>query len=91
MRRRSLGDVYVETGLAFGAITGLPKKWVTEVFRFAPKANECYQVNGAASGELGKVTSGFVEFCSGVLSQDLRPNFAEYFKNLERQGIPRLP
>jgi hypothetical protein len=81
---------YVETGLAFGAITGLPKKWVTEVFRFAPKANECYQVNGAASAHLGKVTSGFVEFCSGVLSEDLRPKFVEYFKKQEKHGITSL-
>ena len=81
---------YVETALAFGAITGLPKKWVAEVFRFAPKANECYQVNGATSGELGNVTSGFVEFCSGVLSQDLRPKFAAYFKQQEPHGITRL-
>ena len=78
---------YVETGLAFGAITGLPKKWLSEVFRFAPKASESFQVNGEDAGSLGDATAGFVEFCSNVLNQDLRPKFVAYFKNLERRGV----
>ena len=81
---------YVETGVAFGAIMGLPQKWMEEVFRFAPKANECYQVNGVTSTDLGKATLGFVEFCSSVLSEDLRPKFAAYFKQQETHGIHRL-
>ena len=31
---------YLETGFAFGAVAGLPKRWIAEVFRFAPKAAE---------------------------------------------------
>ena len=81
---------YVETGYAFGAITGLPKKWVSEIFRFAPKASECFQVNGQGNKTLGEATSGFVEFCSSVLNQDLRPEFIAYFKNLERRGVSSL-
>jgi len=77
---------YVETVLAFGAIAGLPKKWLTEVFRFAPKASAGFRANGLAAGKLGNATSGFVEYCSRALNRDLRPGFAAYFDDLERRG-----
>jgi hypothetical protein len=80
---------YVQTGFAFGAVTGLPKKWVSEVFRFAPGANESFHSNGPASAKLGDPTAGFVEFCSNILNQDLRPKFAAYFADLESRGACR--
>jgi len=76
---------YVETGYALGAVAGLSSKWVREVFRFAPKARESYQVNGS-SVKLAAPTTGFIEFCSNVMSQDLRPKFGSYFDNLARRG-----
>lgn len=76
---------YVETGFAFGALAGLPKKWLSEVFRFAPKAAESFRVNGSSS-KLAAPTAGFVEFCSNTLDQDLRPKFASYFEDLEKRG-----
>ena len=77
---------YVETGFALGAVAGLPRKWLTEVFRFAPKAHESYRVNGSANARLAAPTTGFIEFCSNVMSQDLRPKFSFYFDDLERRG-----
>lgn len=77
---------YVETGFAFGAAAGLSRKWLAEVFRFAPKASTCYRLNGSNAAKLGAPTSGFVEFCSNILNQDLRPKFAAYFDHLERRG-----
>lgn len=77
---------YVETGMAFGRVMGLPEKWLSEVFRFAPAAEESFRLNGAVAGEMGEPTSGFVEFCSAALKQDLRPKFAGYFEDLERRG-----
>ena len=77
---------YVETGFAFGALAGLPKKWLSEVFRFAPKVNESFRVNGSSSAKLAGATTGFVEFCSSTLNEDLRPKFATYFNELERRG-----
>ena len=77
---------YVETVFAFGAITGLPKRWMTEVLRFAPKAKAGFRANGTCSGKLGTPTSGFVEFCSDALKRDLRPGFTAYFDELERRG-----
>jgi hypothetical protein len=77
---------YVETGFAFGAAAGLPKKWVSEVFRFMPKAAESFRWNGASPEKLAVPTAGFIEFCSNTLNQDLRPKFVSYFDELERKG-----
>jgi len=77
---------YVETVFAFGSVAGLPKRWMNEVLRFAPKASAGFRVNGTSSGKLGAATSGFVEFCSVALKRDLRPGFAAYFDELERRG-----
>lgn len=77
---------YVETSFAFGAAAGLPKKWLQEVFRFAPKADESFRVNGASAAKLAGPTTGFIEFCSSTLEQDLRPKFSSYFEDLERRG-----
>jgi hypothetical protein len=76
---------YLETGFAFGALAGLPKRWLTEVFRFAPKPAASYRVNGS-SAKLGPPTAGFIEFCSNTLNEDLRPKFIDYFDDLERRG-----
>jgi hypothetical protein len=77
---------YFETVFAFGCITGLPRRWISEVLRFAPKASAGFLVNRTSSAKLGPPTSGFVEFCSGALKRDLRPGFAAYFDELERRG-----
>ena len=80
---------YIDTGYAFGKLSGLSKKWLDEVFRFAPQASEHFRVNGSGSGKLGAPTSGFVEFCSSILDEDLRVKFAAYFDDLERRGACR--
>lgn len=80
---------YVQTGVALGKLAGLPAKWLEEVFRFAPKATESFRVDVRAPHKLGAATSGFVEFCSSVQSQDLRSQFAAYFEDLERRGACR--
>ena len=74
---------YVETGFAFGSLAGLSKKWLSEVFRFVPAANEQFHMSSMGSAKIGVATSGFVEFCSSVMNQDLRPKFAAYFDNLK--------
>ena len=74
---------YVETGIAFGKLAGVPAKWLDEVFRFAPQATESFRVDARSQHKLGASTSGFVEFCSSVQRQDLRPQFAAYFEDLD--------
>ena len=80
---------YVRTCFAFGVTMGLPEKWLTEVFRFAPEAAEHFHVNRKIAAGLGDAHAGFVEFCSKVLKQDLRPKVAAYFKELEHNGASR--
>jgi hypothetical protein len=80
---------YVETAFAFGVLAGLPKKWLTEVFVFAPQPRESLRVSGYSSAKLGTPTRGFVEFCSSTLNEDLRPKFASYFEELDREGRSR--
>ncbi len=77
---------YVETGYAFGWIVGLRRKWLNEVFRFAPKAAETYRLNGPSSARLAVPTKGFIEFCSNTLNRDLRRKFSAYFDEAERRG-----
>jgi len=77
---------YVETGFALAAVAGLPRRWVSEVFRFAPKPQDSFRLNGPSSPKLAAPTTGFIEFCSNVMNQDLRPKFSSYFDDLERRG-----
>lgn len=80
---------YVETPFAFGMLAGLPKKWLTGVFGFAPQPSESFQVSGYAPSSLAAPTDGFVEFCSSTCNEDLRPKFASYFEDLDREGRSR--
>ena len=78
---------YVETGIAFGLALGLPRRWVIEVFRFAPKPGAAFWIDGASHGSRAKMT-GFIEFCSHdlVLPGDFFGKFAAHFEGLERRG-----
>src|SRR5262245_65484052 len=58
---------YLETGFAFGTIAGLPKKWLREIFRFAPPAGERFHMNGSPSYKLGAAPAGCVELCCTVI------------------------
>jgi hypothetical protein len=80
---------YIETGFALGTVTGVSRQWLDEVFRFAPGAHENYQIGGSSSAKLAPPTNGFIEFCSNILKQDLRPKFASYFEELDRAGRSR--
>jgi len=88
--KRVVAVPYIETGFALGTAVGLPNKWLSDVFRFAPLASQSFRVNGAASPKLGTATSGFVEFCSHILNQDLRPQVMAYFDNPKFLTIPDL-
>ncbi|MSV29887.1 MAG: hypothetical protein EXQ52_14240 [Bryobacterales bacterium] len=60
---------YVETGIAFGRAAGLPRKWLTDLFSFAPKASACYRVKEKKKKEAWKAksTDGFLEFAGAAL------------------------
>lgn len=60
---------YVETAVAFGEASGLPRHWLVELFRFAPTPQACYLVrarkNSSRSKE--KPLEGYLEFCAAAL------------------------
>ncbi|MGE5359313.1 MAG: hypothetical protein ACM3NQ_09860 [Bacteroidales bacterium] len=60
---------YVETAAALAQATGLSKKWVAEVFRFAPKADLTFRVKERkrSAGWKGAPLDGYLEFCAAVL------------------------
>jgi dTMP kinase len=53
---------YVATAVAFGRAAGLPAAWLSNLFRFAPRANASH-VADSASGAKG-ATDGFVPYSS---------------------------
>jgi hypothetical protein len=67
---------YVETAIAFGEAAGLPKKWLTELFRFAPKPDACVHVKEKKAGWKDKPTDGFAEFANVVL-KPTRPDWRD--------------
>jgi len=76
---------YVETGIAVGLSFGLPRKWLTELFRFAPEPAASYWLNGTPATRLAP-TAGFLEFCNSRLNGDLFEDFVSHFKSLVRRG-----
>jgi hypothetical protein len=88
---------YVESAIAFGKAARLPKRWMLELFRFAPRPQTCYSVSGvesAASANGADPMNGFFEFCCHQLSAssppwsgaELKARSAAYFDRLKRMG-----
>lgn len=82
---------YVESAIAFGEAAGLPRKWLTELFRFAPKPDLCLHAREkkASSGWKDKWMAGFLEFSHIVLKStraewDERRRRAEAIRILAR-------
>ena len=80
-----LAAPYVETGIAFGLAFGLPRRWMNEVFRFAPKPAASFWMDGKEP-MAGHATSGFIEFCRDILPDDFRGKFDAHFTGLQRRG-----
>jgi thymidylate kinase len=78
---------YVETGVAFGLALGLSRRWITELFRFAPKPSAALWVEGNLPAKSSPM-SGFLEFCCDdlPLSADFFDKFVAHFDNLTRRG-----
>ena len=76
---------YVETGVAFGLALGLSRRWISQVFRFAPKPSAAFWVTGTRSAGASPMT-GFLEFCSENLLKDFFGKFIMHFEVLERRG-----
>ncbi len=84
---------YVQSAIAFGKATGLSRRWLVELFRFAPRPIRCYRVKEhKESAASGKPLDGFLEFCCVALSRasppwdpaELRKGYDSYLDALER-------
>ena len=76
---------YVETAVAFGLASGLARKWLSELFRFAPRAAVGYWVDGNPPASPSP-HSGFLEFSRHALPNDFFDQFTAHFAALEERG-----
>ena len=95
---------YVDSAIAFGRAAGLPKVWLQELFRFAPKPDESYRVaeDRIPFNKRGKPADSFLEFCFAQLrkasgawvTEDVLNTFLDQLKTLESRGrcqlVPKL-
>ena len=87
---------YVESAMAFGVAAGLPKEWIEELFRFAPKPAASFRLKEKKKGkekkEDGGGEPGFVEFFCASLAKhypgwetaEVRREMLKYLKSLEK-------
>ena len=86
---------YVQSAMAFGVATGLARKWMEDLFSFAPKPAACYRLKESVTppAEKAKAGEGYLEFCSSMLKhasppwdrQELRQDFLAYLDGLEHR------
>ena len=89
---------YVESAMAFGVAAGLPKGWIKELFRFAPKPAAAFRLKEKKKGKEKKKDDegepGFVEFFCSSLARHypgwetaaVRGEMLKYLKSLEEQN-----
>jgi hypothetical protein len=67
---------YVESAIALGEAAGLPRRWLTELFRFAPRPDLCLHTREKKTGAgwKKKWQAGFLEYANGVL-EGTRPGW----------------
>ena len=88
---------YVESAMAFGVAAGLPKEWIEELFRFAPKPSASFRLKEKKKGKEKKQDGGgepgFVEFFCASLARhypgwetaEVRREMLKYLKSLEER------
>jgi hypothetical protein len=83
---------YLETGIAYGLSFGLTRRWLNELFRFVPKADVAYWVNGTPP-PASPAHDGFIEFSGPLLPPDFFAHFVCHFAGLEQRGkcLPLRP
>ncbi len=78
---------YVSTAIAFGRVTGLPRRWMLELFSMAPRPLVAHVAPADAPPE-APPRGGFIEFCCAMLERGnppwdaavLRARIAEYLR-----------
>ena len=82
---------YVESAMAFGVAAGLPKEWIEELLRFAPKPAASFRLKEKKKNGNGE--PGFVEFFCASLARhypgwetaEVRREMLKYLKSLEER------
>ena len=84
---------YVESAKALAIGAGLSRRWVDELFAFAPRPFRCYRITGAARPTSGGGRSYLDWFLtvvaangSGIEPKTLRTRSAQYMRSLESRG-----
>jgi len=85
---------YVETAKSLAISAGLPRKWVQDLFRFAPKPDASYHAVDRTARARGRANGDYVErFLDTVAAApqaldpgQLRMQSAEYLLALEKKG-----
>ena len=92
---------YVDTAVALGVAAGLPRRWLADLFSFAPKPESVFRIEEKKKRWHSKCKpgDGFVEFCCSVLansypypdSAEVRGRGLEYLDALkEKKGCSEL-
>jgi thymidylate kinase len=89
---------YIETAKALASAVGLPKRWLDELFAFAPKPSLCFRVHPRPEHGQRTPRQNYPEWFSAVLSANdagfhaatLRSNSAAYLRTLQTRHRCRL-
>jgi hypothetical protein len=88
---------YVETAKALAIAAGLPRKWVQEIFRFAPKPDSCYHVvdrggraKSAAKGRLRQGSGAQVDYVACFVNAMASGDHAIDAAQLRKQSVAYL-
>ena len=91
---------YVEGAIAFGLAAGLPQRWLSDLFAFAPAPAATYRLREKKENSHWKFkkSEGFLEFCCKTLIAsspawnpvELRQKFIAHLESLEHRGQCQL-
>ncbi len=90
---------YIASAIGFGEAAGLPRRWLEDLFSFAPKPEACYRLKERKKRlpKKTKPTEGFLEFCCAMLRRSypelntlkLRKQCVDYLSDLK--GCKKAP
>lgn len=89
---------YVESYVALGKAFGVSRRWLVDLFRFAPKPAAVYRVGESARVERGRKSPGYLESSVDLLNAgtlvrnpaEVHARVVAYLEALERRGGARV-
>jgi hypothetical protein len=89
---------YIESAKALALAAGLQKRWLDELFAFAPKPSVCYRVDPAVLRGTSSGRSGYPEWFTGIVAgnghsltpKQLHAKSSEYLKAAEARRRCKL-